>query len=483
MPRALTPSGLALKFLREAADLSQPEVEALTGVSESLLGHYERGQKRLARGRLDRLAAQIGFGPELVELALFVAHGLLGALAAAPSAPAYPSAAERQVAERTAARVAGATLTFTRDHILRQAREARVARAHQAADKQWAVLQRSTTTERRLLIEMSVEYRNWALSVRLGEESTRAAARDVHLAIELARLALTGAQLAAGDDAWRSRLAGRARGFVANALRVQGSLRASEAELATAWREWDAGELGDPDRILPEWRLFDLEASLRRDLRQFDRALALLDRALALAPPKASGRILVKRGSVLEQAGDVAKSTVALRLAAPLVGESGDLRLRLGLEFNLGVNLCHLGHFHEAAARLPEYRKLSAGLGNQVDAAKVSWLAGRVAAGLGHRVEARTAFEQARDFFAGEEKNYDLALVSLDLAVLLLEDGDTAAVRELAAKMARIFKSEGIAREALAALHLFYDAALQEAITLDEVRGILGRLKGLGGRL
>lgn len=370
MPAAPPPLSLALKYLREAAGLSQQEMQALTGVSEALLGHYERGRKRLARERLDRLAEDIGFGPESVELAVLAANGLSGGPAGVPASPAYPSPAERQVAERTAALVAGAALTLTRADILRQAREARVARANQAAGEQWIVLQRCTTGERRLLIEKSAEYRNWALSVRLGDESVRAAARNVHLAIELAGLALTAAELAAGDDAWRSRLTGRARGFVANALRV---------------------------------------------------------------------------------------------------------------EFNLGANLCDLGRFAEAAARLPELRKVSAALGNEVDGAKVSWLDGRVASGLGRRAEARTALERARGFFAEAGKTYDAALVSLDIAVLHLEEGNTAAVRQLAVTMASIFRSEGIAREGLAALRLFYDAALQERITLDEVRGILARVKQLGG--
>jgi hypothetical protein len=61
-----------------------------------------------------------------------------------------------------------------------------------------------------------------------------------------------------------------------------------DADSSQGGREWDAGATGDPDRILPEWRLPDLEASLRRDLRQFDRALGLLDRALVLEPPETS---------------------------------------------------------------------------------------------------------------------------------------------------------------------------------------------------
>ena len=151
----------------------------------------------------------------------------------------------------------------------------------------------------------------------------------------------------------------------------------------------------------------------------------------------------------------------------------GKTRLQWVLRFNLGVNLCHLGRFGEAAEGLPELRRLSAALGNRTDAAKVRWLGGRVAVGLSRRDEARAAFEEARDTYAACEKGLDTALVSLDLALLLLEDGSTAAVREIAAMMAWVFQAEGIEREALAALRLFVEAALQERATLKETRRVL----------
>ena len=484
MPKtAPPPLSLALTFLREAAGWSQREVAAVVGVSAALLSHYEQGRKRVGREVVERIAGAMGFGVEAVELALFAAEGLRGSVEEMPGSPAYPSPAERQVAERAAARVGSAALTMARADVLRRARERRVARAEAAAEGQWRVLEACTSAERRLLIERSAAFRNWALGVRLGEESTRVAGRSVGLAVELAGLALRAAEVAEGDEAWRSRLAGRARGFMGNALRVKGQLRAAEAEIGRAWKLWEAGAAGDPDRILPEWRLPDLEASLRRDLRDFGGALALLERAQALAPAGAVGRILLKRASILEQDGNVAGSVSALRQAAPLIWRGGEGRLRWVLEFNLGVNLCHLGRFGEAEERMPELRRLSAALGNRIDAAKVRWLGGRVAAGLGRREEARAAFEKAREGFAAAEKGLDTALVSLELAVLHLEEGNTAAVRELAAMMAWVFQSEGIERESLAALRLFCEAALQERATVEEARRILSLVQRAGGTM
>jgi hypothetical protein len=58
---------------------------------------------------------------------------------------------------------------------------------------------------------------------------------------------------------------------------------------------------------------------------------------------------------------------------------------------------------------------------------------------------------------------YEAALAALDLAVLHLEAGRTAEVKELAEAMGGIFKAKGITREALAALSCFCEAAQQGA--------------------
>ena len=103
-------------------------------------------------------------------------------------------------------------------------------------------------------------------------------------------------------------------------------------------------------------------------------------------------------------------------------------------------------------------------------------MAGRVAAkALGRRDEAARRLRGGAETpsSAACEKGLDTALVSLDLALLLLEDGSTAAVREIAVMMAWVFQAEGIEREALAALRLFVEAALQERATLEETRRVV----------
>ncbi|HVT14732.1 MAG TPA: hypothetical protein VHQ90_00945 [Thermoanaerobaculia bacterium] len=212
-------------------------------------------------------------------------------------------------------------------------------------------------------------------------------------------------------------------------------------------------------------------------MRQWDEALALLDRARAAAPPTAAGRILLNRALTLEQAGESEAALAALHEAAPLAAEADDPRLAWGVRFNLISNLCHLGRYGEAAELLPEVRRLAVELGNELDLIRVLWLAGRVAAGQGRRKEARAGFDQARSDFASHGNGYDAALVALELAVLELEDGHTAAVRGLTQEMVGVFRAQGVHREALAALRLFGQAAEHETATAELARRLLAYLE------
>jgi hypothetical protein len=126
--------------------------------------------------------------------------------------------------------------------------------------------------------------------------------------------------------------------------------------------------------------------------------------------------------------------------------------------------------------QLPGLRQLTLNLGNDLDLVRVDWLSGRVAAGLGSRQDACAAFEQARDQLAARRDGFGTAMVSLELAVLYLEDERHGEVRRLALQMSWIFAAEGLKREALAGLRLFCEAARHEAATIEQARTVLLQL-------
>jgi tetratricopeptide (TPR) repeat protein len=221
--------------------------------------------------------------------------------------------------------------------------------------------------------------------------------------------------------------------------------------------------------VLPEWRLLSLEASLRRAERRFAESLKLLDLAqLSVGSDKeAQAVILLNRETVYEQMGDLEAAQAILAEAAPLVETFGSNRLLFALRFKCANNLCHLKRYPEAAATLAQVRDLATKLGNELDLVRVTWLSARISAGEGRSEEAVAGLDQVRREFSTRGLLYDLALSSLDLAVLYLEQGRLGDVKALAQEMAPIFKAKGIAREALASLAIFVDAAQQETATLE----------------
>jgi tetratricopeptide (TPR) repeat protein len=295
------------------------------------------------------------------------------------------------------------------------------------------------------------------------------ASRKVERAAGLARLAQEIAGRIPGPETWRNCLRGYASAHAANVLRVSGELNAADSLFEEAKRLWSAG--ADPDAVLDPGRLLDLEASLRRDQRRFDEALTALDAAVQVG--RSPERVLINKGFVLEVMGRYEEAIETLAQAEPLVEQYGDLRLSYMLRFNLAVNYCHVGRFHEATRLVGQVRELAADRGDENELVRILWLEGRIMAGLGRSIEARQFLAQARHAFTFRNMAADAALALLEEAVLLLDQGRTTEVKELTEELTWVLESKGIHREALAALRIFQKAAELEEATAEMVRGLL----------
>jgi tetratricopeptide (TPR) repeat protein len=335
----------------------------------------------------------------------------------------------------------------------------------------------ATQEERIALVEAFPDYWSWALAVRMCKQSVKRAAHRAEEALDLAHLALSIAERAPGEESWRQRLTGYCWAHVANARRVANNLAGADEAFVRAWALWRAGADSDAE-LLAEWQLFSLEASLRRDQLQFSAALELLDQALTSSENQPmSARLLLQKGNVLEQMGESEAALAALREAAPFVEASCDARLDFGLRFDTANNLVLLSRYAEAEELMPQVRELALQQANDLDLIRLVWLESRVAAGEGRSEAAVAGLEQVRGYFTARELPYDAALSSLDLAMLWLKSGRAMEVKELAVAMGWIFKTEGIAREALAALKQFCDAARQENITVELTRQIAAEIE------
>jgi tetratricopeptide (TPR) repeat protein len=470
-PEANEPEArLALVLFNELGGWkSHTKLAKALGMSRSQLSEYFEGKRAIPREILEKIAAAAGFPVPLLDPLLRDLRSFRAARgwSRAGSVFAGGNAAELIVLVQMATDLVVAPL-HEAPAFARPASEDRAAAA-----ELWERLKECPAAERRMLVEELDEYRSWALCEWMARESVKAAPNHPWVALELAELALLIAELTPAEPLWNWRLQGYAWAHVSNGRRVCDDMPGAEEAFARAKSLWGAGAAADPGLLNPAW-LPRLEASLRREQRRFSEALLRIDEALALeADGELRGEILLSKSAIFQILGDPGGSAAALTEAAPLIDPDREPRNALVLRFNLLVDLCFLDRFAEAESRLDEVRDLAERLGGELDLARVAWVAGKIAAGLGRASEAEAAFQQARDVFDRRGLTYEYALVSLELALILLEQGRTGETRTLAEEMLPIFQAQKVEREALAALQVFYDAAKRETATVELTRRVV----------
>lgn len=471
MPRSLR--SLTISFLAFWKGLSQKQVGKGAGMSQKKVSYHLREGNLEDEGLFSRLLRGVRARPVEVEITTACLENLAALEEDSELKPEERALVETGVLE--ASRILREEITKL---VLRSREVPRLdvypgsgnleaARWH--AGELWKVLEPFPEDERIARVRERSEYWSWALVERVCEESVVQASRKVERAASLACLAQEIADRVQGPDFWRNRVQGFAAAHAANALRVAGELKEAETLLERAKELWGAGE--DPEEVLDPGRLLDLEASLCRDQRRFEEALVLLDAALRVG--RCPERYLIIKGFTLEVMGEYGRAVEVLFQAKPLVQGRRDGRLFYMLHFNLAVNLCHLTRYIEAAELLQQVRDLVTERGDQSELIRVVWLEGRIAAGLSRVEEGRKLLEQALREFAIRKMGYDVALASLELAVLLLESGRTAEVKDVTRGLAMVFESKGVHREALAALQLFQEAVEREEATAKLARDVL----------
>lgn len=470
---------LALLYLRSKRGWSQKDLAARIGLADyKQISRYETGEKPLSPRKLNEFAGSLGYPPEAVEALQFIDTWIEPEAMEEPFSPvSLPPEVQRSI-HRSGLTLTWSLLDAWQEEIPRAVRDEMVKMARRKAQELWARLKSATRQERREAVAALPELQDWALAELVCHESEKAAAHKVEMALELADLALFIARRVPGDTGWRSQLEGYCWAYIGNVRRVANDFAGADAAFARSSTLWQSGATSDPS-ILAEWRLLDLEASLRRAQHRFPEALELLDKAMSLreASVTVAARILLKKEHVLSQTGDIEGALSTLIEAASYVEACADPRLLFAFHFNLADNLCRLGQYQNAADKLPQVRDLAVQQGRDLDLVRVVWLESKVAAGQGRRDAALAGLNQVREDFTVRGLPYDAALASLELAVLYLEEGHTAEVRNLARALGWIFQAQGIPREALAALNLFLEAAQRESATVELVTRVAADLR------
>lgn len=276
-----------------------------------------------------------------------------------------------------------------------------------------------------------------------------------------------------------SDLRARASAERGNARRMADDLPGAEADLARAFEQAGLGT-GDPHLLA---RLLGLTAALRTDQRRFDEASQLLEWActvhLELGENHEAGRALISKSNAAAYALDFETAVRLLGQGLALIDAERDPGLLLAAVHNLLTHLVDGGQIAEARRLFQESHALYSTHGGPIDRLKARWLEGRIASGLGEPAEAERSFREVRAGFGRASLLYDLALVSLDLAALWLEQGRTREIQALLGETVAIFESRGIRREAIAALLMLREAIERERATAALVRTVASELQRL----
>jgi len=462
--------GIILYFLRKGQGASQTKLGKLAHVSPNLLNDYEHARKPLNRERLEYLVSFLGVPSERIDASLACLESNRAASRAPREATAGLSAAQRRI-EAVVQQAGAAAMDFTRGLLRLLTLEGEGLQARERAEVLWTRLKKRPAEERLLLVEDSRKYRTWALCERVAAASIEAAGDDPKEALKLAELAVRIAELCPGPEAWRWRLEGYARIHLANARRVCGDLPGGREARGRAKKLWEAGAPADPG-LLNEAVVLWIEANLLCTDRRFGEATKLLEEAFRVDRSGLTARLLYTKAGILEGMDDLKASAAALEEAASLVDEKREPRLALGIRLKLLLNLCLEDRAEEARPQLRDVLSIAEGLGKELDLARVLWVSGMIAAGTGRSAEAEESLEQVRREMARRNIAYDYALVTLELAVVLLAENRLGEVRALATDLVWIFSAQQVSENALAALRLFSEAARRETATVGFARQI-----------
>jgi tetratricopeptide (TPR) repeat protein len=441
-----------------------------TGIDESQLRRYEAGMEPKLP-TIDRILAPFNVSFHTLEHSRWVLRLVRRLVRVKRPLPAPEGDAD--------AKALGRLELALQSPLIEKVRSPPTDEDHRRVDALWEWLKALPDHRRRLFLRGTRSFGEWLLAVRICRASEEAGADDPAEAVELARLALFAVEHTDVPEPFKIRLTGWSTGFLANAQRPN-SLPVAAATISQTWKLWREGE--DPEGLLSEARLFDLEASIRRGQRQFGQAIHLHEKALKAARPEEIGHFLLNLSATYDQKGDPEAALRTLLQAEGKVDGERHPRLLFGLRFNMTATLCRLGRFQEAEALVPEVRRLAERPGGgAIDLRKTRWLEANLAAGLGRRDEALAALDEVRQGFEKDGLAYDYALSSLDAALLYREENRFAEIKTLADEMLVIFKAQNVHREALAAVILFVEAAEKEKVTPDllhRLQDYLAKAKG-----
>jgi tetratricopeptide (TPR) repeat protein len=344
-----------------------------------------------------------------------------------------------------------------------------------------AELLRRAPAARREVIRTAERYQLFGFAEYLSLESREAVFHDVAHAQELAELAIEVAE--ALDPriyvpVFTADQQALAHACLGNVRRVSSDLFGAERCFQHAISLQEHTSPGSPVRA----EVGSLLGSLRIDQGRYYEARTILREARKIFRVfqlwRQEGKVLMQLANAEGYAGEPEKAVALLDRAIPVLEKAHEERLLAFAHRNLTDWMIEAGQALEALARYEKARELYDQHFQEPSLRlRRRWLEGRIYAALGDSAMAIAAFEEVRETAARSEHSYDLAMVSLELALVHLGLGRADRVQDLAEEITPIFRSHELHRHALAAMTLFRQAARSQTASTGLVQEILRYLQ------
>lgn len=334
--------------------------------------------------------------------------------------------------------------------------------------------------QRVILVENSERFRSVELCQLAIDRGFAMGAQDPSKAIELTSLAVRIADSLEEESyplGLVPELRARSYAFMGNASRIGSDLvgAAKAIEVATNL------VAGGPVDLTVKATVLVLRGALLGDQCSYEEAFKAFLEAKLIFQEEGRAREAVHASiSMAMFLTDAGRPEAAIQELEEIRAQADEVkvpRLSLAHRHNLAFSLLACGRSEEAQRLIPEVRNLHLSVGNAVDLTRFRWLEGQVAVDTGRLSEAEALFLEVKQFFVDKSMAHDVALVSLDLAIVYLRQGRVAELKTLAAEMLTIFRSLRVHQETLAALAFCRQALEVERMTVGLVNELASSLE------
>ena len=336
----------------------------------------------------------------------------------------------------------------------------------------WASLERHPRERRLVIIRNNPRMQTWGLYDRLLEACREEWFRDPLAAAEMAELALAVVETLDEARYGSEQIAD----FRAEALAALGNARRLASDFEGAGRAFlEAREAlaGGSGNLLEQARLISFEASLLKDLGDFEGARERLDGAIRVYRDLKDTHLLGR--TLLQQADAIgyAQPEQGIELAQAglrLIDRVREPRLELSGRHTLATFLVDAGRPQEALAILEASRPLYAQFEDCRTRLRLRWLEGRIARGLGDLAEAEEIFRRLTGELQDSAWAHELVLISLDLAEVVMARGGYEEALGLVANLQPVLQGWGMHPEGRAVWLLMVDALRKGTAHTDAFR-------------